>query len=299
MKRKFICLINPISGTKNKDQTTKLLKSGFAKAGHDVDFLPTQEDGNYSYLPGIILKENISDVIICGGDGTINKVGAALIGLDVSLGIIPLGSGNGLSRTASIPVKVPEALQVIFAGKTTQVDAFYMNDRFCCMLAGLGMDAQVALDFSKQPQRGLKTYIQQTFKNFFTSPPFPFGIIADGQELYTDAYFISIANSNQFGNNVTIAPQASLSDGKLDIVVVNNMSKLSMLYKVVRQIISGQPISFSKAAERKKDIWYFQASNLTIYNTGEAPLHIDGDPAFTETVFDISVAPQALRLLVP
>ena len=111
-----------------------------------------------------------------------------------------------------------------------------VNGRFACMLCGLGLDAQVAYDFAQQPKRGLATYIKQVFKNFFSAKSFPFEIDCLGESLVTDAFFISVANSNQFGNHFTIAPKASLSDGLLDVVIVKKQYKLSMVMQTVWQV---------------------------------------------------------------
>ncbi|RYF80200.1 MAG: diacylglycerol kinase, partial [Chitinophagaceae bacterium] len=211
MLRKFIYFINPISGTKNKEALLQLIKDKTVAQGIAYDILHTRADGDYSFLEQKIKEEAITDIIICGGDGTVNQVSAALQGINVSVGIIPMGSGNGLALTAGIPVDPSKALDLIFTGKTGFIDGFYINNNFSCMLCGLGFDAQVAHDFAAQKKRGLITYVQQTLKNFFSAKPYPFTIHIDGQHIKTDAFFISIANSNQFGNNVTIAPKASIS----------------------------------------------------------------------------------------
>ena len=167
------------------------------------------------------------------------------------------------------------------------------------MLSGLGFDAQVAHDFAKQEKRGLLTYIRQSFRVFFRAGTYPFTITVAGKEFKTDAFFISIANSNQFGNNFTIAPQASLSDGLLDVVVVNKMSKLRMLWSVLKQIRFGQVRLYEDKKYHRNKVHYFQAGELTILNPASAPLHIDGDPAGTDTRFVISVIPNAFRLIMP
>src|SRR5258705_11443266 len=111
-----------------------------------------------------------------------------------------------------------------------------INDQFACMLCGLGFDAKVAHDFAQQPKRGLTTYVKQVVKNFFSAKTFSFELKLNNKTFLTDAYFISIANSNQFGNNFTIAPQASLTDGLLDIVILTSQNKLSMLLQTFKQV---------------------------------------------------------------
>jgi YegS/Rv2252/BmrU family lipid kinase len=299
MHRKLVFLINPISGTKDKAALRALIEKKTGKENISYTILATEASGDYSSLIQRIAAEKITDVIICGGDGSINQVASALQGIPVNIGIIPMGSGNGLAFAAGIPKNPSKALDIIFKGHASFIDSFYINKQFSCMLCGLGFDAQVAHDFAKQEKRGLSTYIRQTVKNFFIAPTYPFIIRDDETEFSTQAFFISIANSNQFGNNVRIAPKASLSDGLLDIVVVNKMSKMKMLYALFLQLRLGKVVPVSEKKFHRKDIHYFHSEKLVIQNPGGAPLHIDGDPCPTAATFDIAVIKDAFRLLQP
>ncbi|MCB0710112.1 MAG: NAD(+)/NADH kinase, partial [Chitinophagaceae bacterium] len=213
MNRRFIYFINPISGTGKKTFVRECISSETKKQNIPFEIADTNAAGDYAYLKNKIASEKITDVIVCGGDGTVNQIANAVQGIPVNIGIIPSGSGNGLAFAAKIPKAVNKALQVIFNGNAIAVDGFYINKKFSCMLCGLGFDAQVAHDFAQQQKRGLATYVQQSAKNFFRAKPYPFELNIDGKIFDTEAFFISIANSNQFGNNFTIAPRASLHDG--------------------------------------------------------------------------------------
>lgn len=299
MSRKFIYFINPVSGTKAKVNLLEIIQKRTTEKDIPFEILHTNAAGDYKFLIEKISAENITDIIICGGDGTVNQIAAALLGIDINIGIIPMGSGNGLAFAAKIPIKINKALDIIFKGNSSDIDGFYINKKFSCMLCGLGFDAQVAHDFAKQKKRGLSTYIKQTIKNFFKASPYPFTLSINNQEFNTEAFFISIANSNQFGNNFTIAPQASLSDGLLDIVVVNKMSKLRLLWSILKQIYGGQVRIYEDKKYHRNEIHYFQTTNITIQNPQLAPLHIDGDPVSTGPVLKIEIIEKAFKLLQP
>lgn len=299
MQRKFVYFINPISGTKGKGLLPGIIKNKTAAKHIPFEILHTNAAGEYAYLKAKIAAENITDIIVCGGDGTVNQVAGALLGTGVNIGIIPMGSGNGLAFAAKIPKSIHKALDCIFAGNAVYIDSFYINKKFSCMLCGLGFDAQVAHDFAKQQKRGLFTYIKQSVKNFFSARHYDFEMILDGKSMNSEAFFISIANSNQFGNNFTIAPQASLHDGLLDIVVVNKMSKIRMLRAILKQVRNGQVRLYEDRKYHKNDIHYFQTKKITIKNPGLAPLHIDGDPAETSEAFEIEIIENAFKLLMP
>jgi diacylglycerol kinase (ATP) len=299
MPRKIIYLINPISGTKKKAQVKDLIIRKTRAEGIDFEILPSKADGSYENLKQIIKKDAITDVVIVGGDGTVNAVVNALQGVNVNFGILPMGSGNGLAYAAKIPRQTGRALDLIFRGGADFIDSFYINERFSCMLCGIGFDAQVAHEFAKQKTRGLQTYIRISTSQFFKSKPYPFEIKLKDRILKTDAFFISIANSNQFGNNFTIAPKANMADGLLDIVIVKKMNKISLPLSVLLQVSGNNRPRPMMDYGDKKNIIYLQTDKISIRNPGNAPLHIDGDPTETSPEFKIRIIKNCFKLIQP
>ncbi|MEN9685380.1 MAG: hypothetical protein RLZZ28_1166 [Bacteroidota bacterium] len=296
-ERKIIYLINPISGTSKKEAIRKLIEKETTAQGIPYEIHHTNAAGDYEFLKDKIIREKYTDIVMTGGDGTVNQVTGALRGTSIRFGIIPMGSGNGLARSAGIPMKPQQALALIFAGHSQKVDAFLVNDQYACMLSGIGFDAQVAHDFATKASRGLLTYTQQSIINFFKAHPYQFELTIDGFSFFTDAFFISIANSNQFGNNFTIAPQANLHDGLLDIVIVQKMNKAKLPFVMLKHIRSNNKLQGLVEEMGQKNIIYFQASNLLIKNMKFAPLHIDGEPRETAEEFKIDILPSSFELI--
>jgi len=299
--RKFVYLINPISGTHKKEKDAVV--DSIQKISHErkmtFEFVETNISGNYDFLIDKVNQENITDIIIIGGDGTVNQVVGALHNdVEARFGIIPFGSGNGLANTAGISSKPEKALeQILNSRHTMDVDAFLINDRFACMLSGLGLDAKVAHEFAHKERRGLMTYTQQSIVEFFKAQPYQFEVNVDGFSFFTDAFFISIANSNQFGNNFTIAPQAQLNDGLLDIVIVQKMNKASLPFAVLKQIRGNNKLQQLVDDMSKKNILYFQTPSISIKNLMRAPLHIDGEPTDTMANLNVEIIPNCFKLL--
>jgi diacylglycerol kinase (ATP) len=293
----ILYIINPISGTRTKKDLQAFIEKKTSERNIPFQIFPSVASGDYSFLHTVIKESKITDVVIAGGDGTVSQVVYSLMNCNVNFGIIPCGSGNGLAYAAGISKQPAKALNTIFTGKPMVVDGFLLNDKFACMLTGLGFDAKVAHDFAQQPKRGLATYIKQTIKNFITAKTYAFTITVNGKVFSTDAFFISIANSNQFGNNFTIAPKASLSDGLLDIVIVTKQNKMSMILQTLRQIRGKNPLSVDYAADSQKGVLYFQTAKLKIKNTGQAPMHIDGDPAETPDNLAVEILPACFKLI--
>ena len=299
MERRLLYIVNPISGKGNKAAIEEIIRQKTKGAGLPFDIVHSVANGDYSFLHDPIKEKGYTDVVIAGGDGTINQVVQGLHHLDINFGILPLGSGNGLALSAGIPKNTSAALDVVFNGQPLPTDAFLINNRFACMLCGLGFDAQVAHDFANDPRRGLLTYIKKTVSHFFVAGTYPFIVRMDGKELAVEAFFISIANSNQFGNNFRIAPKASLTDGLLDIVVMAKQTRLGMLLGAAWQVCGFNAVRPFQTVAGNSSVLYFQSDSIHISNPSRAPLHIDGDPAFTEDEIHVKLVQHCFRLLYP
>ncbi len=299
IRRKIVYLVNPVSGTGKKEMLEKLIQKKTREQSIEFELHQSNIYGDYDYLKDKIEREEITDIVIAGGDGTVNRVVSALQETGVNFGIIPIGSGNGLALCAGIPRNPVKALDIIFKGSHSYIDAFTINNKFSCMLSGLGFDAQVAHDFANNASRGLLTYTQQSLYQYFKAHPYLFQIVLDNFSFYTDAFFISIANSNQFGNNFTIAPKASLADGLLDIVVVQKMNKAKLPFAILKQIRGNNHLQQLVEDMAEKNILYFQTPALTIRNLKHAPFHIDGEPAETEEEYKIQLIRRCFKLYQP
>jgi len=299
MKRKLIYLINPISGNGKKEALKKLIEKETTEQNIPFEILQTNAAANYNFLKEKITTENITDIIMVGGDGTINQIVNSLKAMPVKFGIIPVGSGNGLAGAAQIPMKPKDALQLIFKGSSKKIDAFFINNQFSCMLSGVGFDAKVAYEFSTKASRGLLTYTTQSLLHFFKAQPYQFEVTIENFSFFTDAFFISIANSNQFGNNLTIAPEASLNDGLLDIVIVQKMNKAKLPFAILKQIRGNNKLQQLVDDVTKKNILYFQTPTIKIKNLKHAPFHIDGEPKETYDEFEANIIKDCFELIQP
>ena len=299
MSRRILFIINPIAGTRSKRHLPVLIEQACRKVELPFDILDSPKNGDYSKIRSRIQQEGFTDVAIAGGDGTLSATIGALRDLPVQFGIIPVGSGNGLGRAARIPINPLRAISLIVIGRSAPIDAFTVNGQFACMLSGLGFDAAVAAGFAEMGQRGLINYIRQVIRHFRKATTYSFQLEWNNQQIAVKAYFISIANSNQFGNGFTIAPKASLNDGLLDVVVVKEQSKSSVIGRVIKQVLGGYRLQDEAEIKEKKRILYIQSDRVTIHNQDNAPLHIDGDPAPTAEQIQMEILRDAFLLIRP
>ncbi len=298
MKRKLLFVINENAGTKSKKGIEDYVRTQCEAENLDYQILMLGKNINVFSIQFMAEEFEATDLIACGGDGTINLVANACKNTSIRLGIIPAGSGNGLALSAGLPRKVQEAWDIIKRADCREIDSFCVNKKFGCMLAGLGMDAEVAERFSHSHRRGLITYTREAFMAFFRANPYQFQVNIDGFEFFTESYFISVANSNQFGNNFTIAPQAKLTDGLLDIVMVQKMSKARIPFALLSQIRGNNQLRNIAEKVTAGPVVYFQAPEIQITNLKYAPMHIDGDPVDIEEHIRIKLEKGTIRLMI-
>ena len=299
MQRRILYIINPISGKGGKQSLQEMIELETKKAGLEFDIFPSVSNGDYSFLDELIETKKFTHIMIAGGDGTVNQVINSLKKHNLPFGIIPCGSGNGLAFSAGVPKNIPAALSIGFSGKSEWTDAFNINGQFACMLCGLGFDAQVAHDFALDKKRGLITYIKKVIQNFFIAKPYPFVLKLDGKKIQLEAFFISVANSNQFGNNFTIAPKASLTDGLLDVVIVTQQTKLNVVLQTLMQVSGFNQLQKTENINKDTSVVYFQTKDLEITNPSLAPLHIDGEPMESMKKLNIEIQSKSFQLIYP
>jgi YegS/Rv2252/BmrU family lipid kinase len=304
LNRKLFYIINPIAGNGSRGSLRKQIEERTRKAGYDFECRDSAIDGNYDLIVHAIQSKGFTDIIIAGGDGTINQVVGALRYLELPFGIIPCGSGNGLARCAGLSTDPQEALDTIFSGSAMRTDGYTVNGNFACELTGLGFDGAVAHAYAQSATRGLNTYIRHAIKQFASAPSYRFIVRLFGQALSLDAYMITVANANQFGNKVTIAPYASLSDGLLDVIIVKKQHKLPLLWRAYRQLsgqnqpLRGEDIITSLSDKRnQQDIHYWQVSAIEIENLDDAMIHVDGEATSRVEKAKIEIAPSVFRLI--
>ena len=290
-KKRILFIVNPISGHHDKKRFRECVARELGGESFSYDIIFTEYAGHATELSlGAVGRYDI--VAAVGGDGTLNEVAHILVGTDTTLAVIPYGSGNGLARCLHIPLNTEKALRLLQNGRIQQIDTGSVNGRFFLSVAGIGLDAQTAYDFSRDPRRGFFTYAHYVTTNYLHYKPETVNITFDGCKTLTcSPLLITFANSNQFGYNAVIAPHASLQDGLLDICILKR-PPLPVIPDIVTKLMIGK-------LDKSRYLKEIQASHITVERPTEGVVNIDGEPVMMEAVLDIRVTPQNLRILVP
>ncbi len=290
-KKRILFIVNPISGHRDKRRFPEKAAAVLGKTEHSYDIVFTERAGHAAELATTAAGE-YDLVAVAGGDGTINEVARGLMGSNTALAVIPSGSGNGLARCLHIPLKTENALKLLLDGCIQRIDTATLNGIPFLSVAGIGLDAQTAYDFSQDPRRGFLTYTRYAVSNYFHDKPEEVRLTFDGGKTLTcRPLLITFANSNQFGYNAIIAPQASLQDGLLDTCILNRPPLLKAPFTASKLMLG--------RLNRSRYHTDYQAAHITLERPAPGVANIDGEPIMMPARLDIQIVPQNLRVLCP
>jgi len=292
-KGNILFVINPISGIKRGLDYNKYIKF-LNDNNYNVDtiFWQSANEDITEIVKNSLNNKNYEIVVVFGGDGTINKVGRALLFRKEKLCIIPVGSGNGLARYLGIPLNVDKAIKLCISGKVKAIDAVKVNNDYFFCTSGIGYDAYVAHLFAKSKRRGLFTYVKVVIKSFLKYKPDSYIVEFDEDKLQTKAFFITIANTNQWGGGVKVAPDANISDGILNVVIFLTFKWYNILW-LAFLLLSGQ-LNKTRNVKEYKVNKVILRSNLQILEG-----HYDGEPVIFPSELKYECVNKALKVLVP
>jgi YegS/Rv2252/BmrU family lipid kinase len=239
-----------------------------------------------------LAQKNIKqyDIIVAvGGDGTINEVASVIAGTDTALGIIPYGSGNGLSRFLGIPMDPEAAIKTLSQGLVQHIDAAKLNGKWFFNIAGLGFDAHISEVFSHDKKRGFGAYIKSSFREITNYRSENYQLDIDGKQYTRQAFMLSFANSSQYGNNAHISHSSSVQVGLLVVCIV----KPFPLYKFIMMGIR----MFTKTTAGSKYVEIIRGKQITVKREKEGAIHLDGEPQIMGTDIKVEIVPASLKII--
>ncbi|MGI6242916.1 MAG: diacylglycerol/lipid kinase family protein [Prevotella sp.] len=290
MKKTILFIINPISGTSSKDRIPEMIAQYVDKENFDYEIKITDYAGHAKAMAEDAAKRGVDVVVAVGGDGTVNEVGSGIVHTRTAMGIIPYGSGNGLARHLMIPLNIKKSVEIINRCEIHELDYGVINDHPFFCTCGMGFDAFVSLKFAETGKRGPITYIQKVLEEGARYKPHTYEITEDNDTTHHKAFLISCANASQYGNNAYIAPQASMSDGLMDVIIMEPFDVIEAPQIAIDM--------FSKTLNKNSKIKTFKTKRLHIRRSQPGVIHYDGDPTMSGTDIDVHIEEKGIRIIV-
>lgn len=288
-------IVNPRAGRGRRHDAGRaraaLARRVLAAYGLEGAIRVSERPGHAGELARRALDEGATLVVAWGGDGTVNEVGAALAFTAAALGIVPAGSGNGLARMLGLPRRPAQALAIALEGRERLIDAGECDGRLFFNVAGVGVDAHIARQFTATGRHGFASYLVLTLRELLRYEPARYQVCWDEERRSVQALLLAAANGREFGNGARIAPHAEIDDGLLDLVIVEARSTLATLCNL--------PRLYMGSVERARGVWVRRVKELRI--EGDRPLlyHVDGEVGLAGRELAVRVRPAALRVRVP
>ncbi len=292
MKKKLIFIINPISGIGRQKKIEEVVAKNLNHEQFDYEIRYTQHAHHGTDIARDAAEKKECDAIIAvGGDGSVNDVVNGLHGHDIIMGIIPCGSGNGLARDLKIPLQPTQAVRAINRFHVAPIDTIQLNDHIYVSIAGVGFDALVARKMKQAKKRGLTAYANIVLNDYPLSKENTFHLQIDGEVLERKAWFISFANSSQFGYNAAVAPLADLSDGLIDICIVKKIP--------LAHLPLTAPLVYLNHFDLSQHVEIIKAKEVMVLDNDYRWVNVDGEGLRMEKELRFKVHHNALNIIKP
>ena len=293
MKRRILFIINPKSGLGRHRTVEREIQTHLDHELFQYDISYTRHKGHGEQLAAEAAKNKYDVVAISGGDGSINEVARGIFGSKTIMAVIPTGSGNGLARHLGIPLRARKAIQLINEFSVVNIDTGFVNGELFVSLAGVGFDAKIAENFEQASYRGFMAYFGLVASAFYNYKPKKYTLEINGEEIKREALLISFANSGQFGYNTGLSYYASVTDGMLDVSI---MQKPPLLVTPLMLHL----LYFHRMDESQYVESYRTNKILIKKRKKKQPVNIDGEARyFDKKKLLIEVKPASLPLIVP
>lgn len=223
---RILFIMNPISGASSNDKAILLIHEKAAATHVDFKFLYTSSENDDERIQQQLIEYKPDRVVACGGDGTVQVVAKNLMNKKIPLGILPLGSANGLATALGLSQRLEDAVDLVFSdAHSIQLDILEFDGKHICThLADIGINARMIKNYEARGDRGMFGYAKHLLQSIKESPLFSFTIKTADQEYHKEGYMIVIANANMYGTGIRIS-DGSVSDGKFEI---SNIEKVAL-----------------------------------------------------------------------
>jgi YegS/Rv2252/BmrU family lipid kinase len=269
-KEKIAFIINPKAGKKSKANIEELVEKNLRADLWKPKFFYTRYSGHAKELVYECIERGYQTIVAAGGDGTVNEVATSVFKTGVTLGIVPIGSGNGLARSLGIPLQKDDAINLLNFKNTREIDVGAINKHYFFCTCGTGFDARIGHRFSKSKARGFISYIKTTILEYNKYRPKKYKLKIDNRKITQKAFLITIANAGQYGNNAYIAPEAEIDDGSFDITILKPFPWYVTPILGIRL--------FSKNINKSKFIDTYYGHTIEFLKKKKYRFHIDGEP---------------------
>lgn len=280
-------------GLSRFDRVEKAVSASWAGVADDIAwYFPSSRDSSRAMVAEA-LRDGADLILVCGGDGTVSSIGVELIGTGVPMGVLPLGSGNGLARHFGQSMDPAVSAEQLARGVVRDLDVGRVNGRPFLVSASFAWDAALVEAYEKLPLRGVASYVLAGAASLVEYVPQPVTLVIDGSERVEipDPLLCTVGNLSGWGGGALIDSGADADDGRLELVAGRKRDAAHMLADL--------PEVFSGGSRNLPRVVYRKFSSLDILRAKEAPVQLDGEIADCGRDLGITVESRRMLVLAP
>lgn len=288
---KYFFIVNPNSGNAKHEISIQFLQSKFSPK-NEIILKETAYQFHAKELVQEAIAQNADVVVACGGDGTINEVASALVHTTIHFGIIPAGSGNGLAANLGIPKDINKAIEIIKNSAVRTMDVGRVEDKYFFSNLGFGIDADIIQTYEQNQKRTITGYVDASLKTLMNYKSKLFRLYIDDVIIEKNFYYLFCSNSNIAGYGISFTPNADLSDGLLDLLMIEDLDVFEQFYFSV--LVLAKKIDLMNKAR------YKQVKKFTIESLEDSKIsyQLDGEFQTTNSLkVKVEVLPNALNII--
>lgn len=288
----YLFVINPKSGTTDKTELESIIESTCYKYNREYAIYTTTGNNDHEKLKEEVAKHQPKAVIACGGDGTVNLVASVLLNTDIDLGIIPLGSANGLASELEIPEDIEESLEIIFEEHASETDVVVINGEHISLhLSDVGFNAKMIKDFEESGERGKLAYAKSFFNSLRDKQSTHFTVELNGESFNIEAEMIVFANASSYGTGAIINPESSMNDGQFEVIIFKPIP--------FGDLVSLTFSSFFGDVNNSEFVDIYKTDHAKVFCHTKELLQIDGELKGEVKEVEVSIKKGAIRLIMP
>lgn len=288
--RNLLFVINPVSGGVNKARFIRSLKALSLKHQFFYTVVETKGMDDLQLISQAVATHQPDCVVAAGGDGTCNLVVKAVRGTSLHMGIVPLGSANGMATELAIPFEPEEAIKHILKGRERLIDVLMINDQFPCIhFSDMGLNAKIVKGFHEDNTRGFFSYARHLLKEIRRSRPDDFELKLDKFNIKRKAHMIAFANAKKYGTGAVLNQKGKIDDGMFEVVMVKSFT----IFTIIEVLLS----IFTSVVYASKHIEIIRTKYAWVYCRHPQLLQIDGEMVGTYKHVKVNIMPGDLKLL--
>lgn len=286
---RILLVVNPISGGIDKSEIIDYLREKLPEEDNQLTLYTTTAKGDKEQLIKIVKAVEPHRILIAGGDGTIKLIAEILGNSTIPVGLLPVGSANGLAENLKLPTELEEIVRIALGEHFVELDCIEVNGELCLHISDIGLNAELIRNYEEGNIRGKLGYLIQSIPTLIKSDfPFNFKISIGGEVFYRKAFLLGIANAKRYGTGATINPDGKFDDGLFEILVFKKFD--------IPEILK----TFQEDSYPSEDfLEVFSASNALVECEKKLPFQIDGEYRGEVTSVQAKISTVRLKIAVP